>query len=72
MRKRNTDHDSTSAQDKLLLTVDEAATRLSLGKRHVYDLIMRCEIKSIKIGRTRRIPAAALVAYVEQRMSDVA
>jgi excisionase family DNA binding protein len=51
---------------KVLLTVDEAATALSLGRTITYSLVMRDEILSVKIGRRRLIPVAALYAYVER------
>ncbi len=53
---------------KLLLTVDEAARRLSLGRSHLYQLVMRGDIGSIKLGRSRRIPVAALERFVSERL----
>ena len=53
------------ACDKLLVTVEEAAERLSLGRTHCYSLVMRGEIGSVKIGRSRRVPVAALREFVE-------
>ncbi len=38
-----------------LLTVDEAAMRLGIGRSHAYEFILRGEIRSVKIGRSRRI-----------------
>jgi excisionase family DNA binding protein len=49
---------------KLLLTVDEAAAMLSLGRTRLYTLLMRNEIFSVKVGGSRRIPAAALHEFV--------
>ncbi len=48
----------------LLLTPKAAAKRLSLAESTVYQLISRGEIKSLLIGRARRIPMDALTAYV--------
>ncbi|MBA3823619.1 MAG: helix-turn-helix domain-containing protein [Ktedonobacterales bacterium] len=50
---------------KLLLTVEEAAQLLSIGRTLLYDLVMRGKVDSVKIGNARRIPLAALQAYVE-------
>ena len=43
--------------EKVLLTVEEAAARLNLGRTSVFGLIKRGEIESVRIGRSRRIPA---------------
>ncbi len=53
--------------DRLLLTVEEAARRLSLSRTMVYELAMRGEIESFKVGRSRRFPADALVAFIERK-----
>ncbi|MDT3444276.1 helix-turn-helix domain-containing protein [Pseudofrankia sp. BMG5.37] len=49
---------------KLLLTPAEAAEQLGLGRSTVYELLATGELESICIGRARRIPHDALVAYV--------
>jgi excisionase family DNA binding protein len=48
----------------LLLTVEEAAERLRLGRTFVYRLIMSGELESVKVGRLRRVPAECLPEYV--------
>lgn len=48
----------------LLLTVEEAARRLRLGRTLVYRLIASGELESVKVGRLRRIPADCLPAYI--------
>ena len=53
--------------DKLLLTVQEAANRLSMSRAALYPSVMGGEIESICIGRSRRIPLDALTAYVERQ-----
>lgn len=55
---------------KVLLTVDEAATALSLGRTYLYRLLMSKEIVSVKVGRVRRIPVAALNDYVARRLAE--
>jgi excisionase family DNA binding protein len=52
--------------DQLLLTPEVAADRLSVSRAKTYQLIKSGELKSVKIGRSRRVPAAALVEYVER------
>jgi excisionase family DNA binding protein len=60
---------SDGLQLKLLLTVEEAAEALSLGRTLVYELVMRKKIASIKVGRARRIPVTCLQAYVSEQLS---
>ncbi|MGV9805555.1 helix-turn-helix domain-containing protein [Micromonospora chersina] len=50
----------------LLYKTTEAAMRLGCGKTTLYQLIMSGELESVTVGRARRIPAAALEAYVER------
>lgn len=50
---------------KLLLTVEEAAQLLSIGRTLLYDLVLRGKVGSVKIGNARRIPMAVLQTYVE-------
>jgi excisionase family DNA binding protein len=52
--------------DKLLLTVTEAAERLGIGRSHVYIFVMRGELPSVKLGRSRRVPVDALADFVEK------
>jgi excisionase family DNA binding protein len=57
--------DTGDAQpDGLLLTVEEAARRLRLGRTLVYRLISSGELESVKVGRLRRVPAECLPEYV--------
>jgi excisionase family DNA binding protein len=48
----------------LLLTVEDAAQRLSIGRTTMYSLISAGAIKSVTIGRLRRIPSECLEEYV--------
>lgn len=51
---------------RLLLTVEEAADRLGIGRTLMYALVKNGEVESVHIGRLRRIPADALARYLEQ------
>jgi excisionase family DNA binding protein len=53
-------------EPKLLLTVEEAAQQLSIGRPKMYQLVMRGDVVSVKIGASRRVPATALVEFVER------
>lgn len=71
MRKRNTDPAGEMSHVKLLLSVEEAAAALSLGRSLVYELVMRGEIRSIKIRRVRRIPVDALEEFIAHQLAMV-
>lgn len=51
--------------DLLMLTVEEAARRLRLGRTLVYQLISSGELESVTVGRLRRVPAECLAEYVK-------
>lgn len=51
---------------RLLLTVEEAADQLGIGRTLMYALVKDGEVESIHIGRLRRIPADALPRYLER------
>jgi len=56
----------TETSTDLLLTVEQAAERLQLGRTTLYALIGAGEIESVTVGRLRRIPAEALPEYVSR------
>jgi excisionase family DNA binding protein len=56
--------------DKVLLTIEEAADLLSLGLSSVYALVLNKQLRSIKVGRSRRVPLAALHQFVERQLQE--
>jgi excisionase family DNA binding protein len=54
----------------LLLRVSETAKLIGLGKSKTYDLIAKGEIPSLRIGRSVRVPADKLRAWVDGRVAD--
>jgi excisionase family DNA binding protein len=56
--------------EKLLLTPEEAAELLCVGRSRLYDLMRKRELVSVRIGKCRRVPVAALKAYVERLTED--
>jgi excisionase family DNA binding protein len=48
----------------LLLTVDQAAGQLQISRARLYQLLSQGAIRSVHIGRLRRIPAEALQEYI--------
>jgi len=47
-----------------LLTVAEVAARLGISRTQTYHLIHRGDIRSLTIGRSRRVAPAALAAFI--------
>lgn len=56
--------------DKLLFTPEEAAERLSVGRSRIFELISSGRLRSVRIGASRRIPAAALTDFVNTLTSS--
>jgi excisionase family DNA binding protein len=52
--------------DKLLLTPEEAASVLSIGRSKVYELMSDGRLTSVRIDASRRVPMSALVEFVER------
>ena len=52
--------------EKLLLSPEEAAEVLGVGRSRVYDLMRKRELVSVRIGKCRRVPVTALRSYVER------
>lgn len=48
----------------VLLTVEEAAERLRIGRTTMYALVSSGAVESVKVGRLRRVPVEAVDAYV--------
>jgi excisionase family DNA binding protein len=49
---------------RLVLTIEQAARRLGIGRTLMYSLVMSGEVESVTIGRLRRIPVECLTEYV--------
>lgn len=52
--------------DKLLLTPEEAARAIGLGRTKVYELLRAGVLESVQIGSARRVPVEALREFVER------
>ena len=53
--------------ERMLLTVVEAARRLGIGRSSMYRLLDAGQIRSIHVGRSHRIPVDALTEFVDER-----
>jgi excisionase family DNA binding protein len=49
----------------ILFTTDEVARLLGIARCRVYDLIRERELRSVKVGASRRVSARALRDYVD-------
>jgi excisionase family DNA binding protein len=56
--------------EPLLYPVEEAAQLLGIGRSALFELIGRSELESVKIGRRRLIPRAAIDSYVERLRAE--
>jgi excisionase family DNA binding protein len=62
-----TTDDLDPALPPLLVSVQNAARLLAVGRTTVYELIASGELETIRIGRSRRVPLVALQAFVMRR-----
>ena len=56
--------------DELLVTVEEAARRLGIGRTTAYELVLSGRLLSVKLGRARRIAVVALERFVEEQLLE--
>ncbi|OLT27158.1 hypothetical protein BJF83_18870 [Nocardiopsis sp. CNR-923] len=55
----------SNSSTKALLTIPEVMERLSLGRSALYEQMKAGRLRFIKLGRSRRIPAAAVDEFVK-------
>jgi excisionase family DNA binding protein len=53
--------------DRLLLSVEEAAERLDIGRTLLFELIRTGQLSTIRPGRLRKVPVESLREFVEQQ-----
>jgi excisionase family DNA binding protein len=56
------------APDKLL-SIAEAATMLGIGRSGLYGEIAAGRLRSLRVGRRRLVPAAAVADYIAERVA---
>ena len=56
----------------ILIKPADAAKLLGIGKSFLYLLMASGQIASVKIGKSRRIPVAALKSWVEAKTAEQA
>lgn len=57
-----------------MFTVEDAMTLLSLGRSAIFDEMRTGRLRSVKRGRSRRIPGSAIADYIAllERETEVA
>jgi excisionase family DNA binding protein len=64
--------DQTRTDDQILVTPEEAARRLSIGRTTIYELMARGELRSVNVGRCRRVPVSELCSFVARLVDGTA
>lgn len=54
----------------LVMTVEEAARQLGVGRTITFGLVQSGQLRSIKIGRRRLIPRSALLQLINERSDE--
>ncbi|MGO9961940.1 MAG: helix-turn-helix domain-containing protein [Acidimicrobiales bacterium] len=65
-------NESFITNDQLLVTPEEAARRLSVGRTTIYELMASGALQSVNIGRCRRVPVSSLSSFVNRLIGNVA
>ena len=58
----------SAQEEKLLVTVENAAAMLSLGRTLTWTLVRKNELRSIRVGKTRRVLVSSLHEYIERQL----
>ena len=58
------------ATPRLMLTVEQAAEALGIGRTTMFALVKSGQIQSIRIGRLRRVPADAIDTYAQRLATE--
>lgn len=59
-----------SSEGRIVLTIEEAAQRLGIGRTTMYGLVKAGAIRTITIGRLRRVPLSCLQEYVDDQLRN--
>jgi excisionase family DNA binding protein len=54
----------TNDRGRVLLRPEEVAQALSISRSTVFNLMRSAELRSVKIGKSRRVPVDAVTEYV--------
>lgn len=60
---------SCDTMEPMLLTVAQVASLMQIARSRAYELVAQGVIPSVRVGRSVRVPRAALVAWVASSTS---
>jgi excisionase family DNA binding protein len=58
--------------NQVLLRMNEAANAIAVSRSHFERLVARGEISTVRVGRSRRVPADELQRWVNERVAEQA
>lgn len=58
--------------EQQLLKIEDAAAALGISRSLTYKLIARGELQRVKIGKSARVPRAAVEAFVARQVAGIA
>ena len=61
---------TSTSEGKVLCNVHDVAVMLSIGRTAAWELVRKRKIKSVKIGRTQRVPITAIQEYIKQLLDE--
>ena len=67
-----TSTESLSSEKRILLAPEDAAQLMSVGRTYVYQMMAAGELRSLKMGRLRRIPLSEVERFVSARLGEAA
>jgi excisionase family DNA binding protein len=53
-----------------LVTIEEAAALLKIGRTNTYGLVMAGQLQSVKIGRRRLVVTSSILTFIERLLSE--
>jgi len=57
---------ATAGPDRLL-SIDQAAEALGIGRSRLYDELAAGRLRSVKLGRRRLVPSSAIEVYITEK-----
>ncbi len=63
-------HVELRQDERIVLTVEEAARQLGIGRSLAWRLVNRGDLPSVKLGRLVRVPKGELEAWIHQGAGD--
>ena len=64
MKASRSDHEEAAANS------EETAETLGVGRHKVYELLRSGRLRSVKIGKSRRVPVDAVEAFIAELLSE--